>query len=324
MNNKKVSIIVPVYMNEAYLGKCIDSILCQTYQNLQIILIDDGSTDSCPNICDGYAAKDKRIDVIHKSNGGVSSARNAGLSVATGDYVTFIDSDDYISEDYIESMLCYAEDSCVVVSGYSCTDEFGSIYKTVVFQSSDVEDLITKSIFGYTCMKLIDRNLISDIRFQDTLREDLIFNLNILSRNHDVKYKIIENTGYFYRQHSNSLLHSKKPYSSEFVCRSISSLYQAIYECDLADMTKQKIFNMCAFTLLNDVFHVLTVCNIPFLQTRKYIKYVYDKIPKNVLCFKYADSNLQKLTYILSKLKLFSLYTLMFKMLFKTQKPKSI
>lgn len=99
-----VSVIVPIYKVEKYLKKCVDSILNQTYTNLEIILVDDGSPDNCPKICDEYAKQDDRIKVIHKENGGLSDARNAGIKIATGDYVSFIDSDDYISCDFIETL----------------------------------------------------------------------------------------------------------------------------------------------------------------------------------------------------------------------------
>ena len=101
----KISVIVPVYKVEPYLHKCLDSIIGQTYQNLQLILIDDGSPDNCGVICDEYAAKDSRIEVIHQENGGVSAARNAGLKLATGDYIGWVDSDDWIEHDMYEYLL---------------------------------------------------------------------------------------------------------------------------------------------------------------------------------------------------------------------------
>ncbi len=99
-----VSIIVPVYKVENYLNKCIESLVSQTYRNLEIILVDDGSPDSCPEICDNWAKNDSRIKVIHKPNGGLSDARNAGMRVATGDFIAFIDSDDYISSEFIAQL----------------------------------------------------------------------------------------------------------------------------------------------------------------------------------------------------------------------------
>lgn len=100
-----VSVIVPVYNVEKYLARCLDSIINQTYTNLEIILVDDGSKDSSGQICDEYAAKDQRIKVIHKQNGGLSSARNAGLDIASGSYIEFVDSDDWIDKDTVKENL---------------------------------------------------------------------------------------------------------------------------------------------------------------------------------------------------------------------------
>lgn len=97
-----ISIIIPVYKVEKYLEKCIQSVINQTYENLQIILVDDGSPDNCGKICDEYAERDQRIEVIHKSNGGLSDARNKGLEIAKGEYICFVDSDDYIEADMYE------------------------------------------------------------------------------------------------------------------------------------------------------------------------------------------------------------------------------
>ena len=99
-----VSVIVPVYKVEKYIYQCVDSIISQTYSNLEIILIDDGSPDRCPAICDEYVKKDNRIKVVHKQNGGLSSARNAGIDFASGDFITFVDSDDYLADNYVEKM----------------------------------------------------------------------------------------------------------------------------------------------------------------------------------------------------------------------------
>ena len=102
---KLLTIVVPSYNVEKYLNRCVDSVLKQTYKNLEIILVDDGSTDCSGKICDSIKEKDCRVNVIHKQNGGLSSARNAGLDVATGDFIGFIDSDDWVTEDMYEYLL---------------------------------------------------------------------------------------------------------------------------------------------------------------------------------------------------------------------------
>ena len=104
MYGNLVSVIVPIYNVEKYLEKCIESIVNQTYKNLEIILVDDGSPDNCPAICDEWAQKDSRIKVIHKKNGGLSSARNAGLEVSNGEYISFVDSDDWLDENTFEEV----------------------------------------------------------------------------------------------------------------------------------------------------------------------------------------------------------------------------
>lgn len=125
MSNKKVSVIVPIYKVEQYLDRCVRSIRNQTYQNLEIILVDDGSPDGCPQMCDEYANEDSRIKVIHKANGGLSDARNYGLDAATGDYISFVDSDDYIHRQMYESMLQAAEDyqADIVISDWQRVNE---------------------------------------------------------------------------------------------------------------------------------------------------------------------------------------------------------
>ena len=103
-----ISIIVPIYNVELYLEKCIESIINQTYKNLEIILVDDGSTDSCGKICDEYAKKDNRIKVIHKINGGLSDARNKGMEIAKGKYIGFVDGDDYVASDMYETLYKFS------------------------------------------------------------------------------------------------------------------------------------------------------------------------------------------------------------------------
>ena len=105
MENYKISVIVPVYKVESYLEQCISSIIKQTYKNLEIILVNDGSPDNCGKLCDIYAKKDSRIKVIHKKNGGLSDARNVALDIATGDYIGFVDSDDWININMYEVLI---------------------------------------------------------------------------------------------------------------------------------------------------------------------------------------------------------------------------
>lgn len=143
--NPLISVIVPIYKVELYLPKCIDSIINQTYKNLEIILIDDGSPDNCGSICDEYAKTDSRIKVIHKVNGGLSDARNAGLEIATGEWISFVDSDDWLKNNAIEQMLNLAIDNdanLIIGSTQKINDADNSI---VWVDSSDRECQIMNS-----------------------------------------------------------------------------------------------------------------------------------------------------------------------------------
>ena len=121
-----ISVIVPIYKVEAYLRQCVDSILAQTYTDLDIVLVDDGSTDNCPAICDAYARKDARVQVVHKPNGGLMSARQAGLRVAKGEYVGFVDGDDWIEPDmyarFAAAITQYAPDMALCEFYYAFAD----------------------------------------------------------------------------------------------------------------------------------------------------------------------------------------------------------
>ena len=120
-----ISVIVPVYKVEKYLRQCIESIQRQTYSDLEIILVDDGSPDGCPAICDEYARNDKRIKVLHQENGGLSVARNVGLDIAKGEYIAFVDSDDYIKENMYEMLYnkIVMEDADLIICSYDKVDE---------------------------------------------------------------------------------------------------------------------------------------------------------------------------------------------------------
>lgn len=171
--NELVTVIIPVYQVEKYLEDCIKSVVSQTYSQLEIILVDDGSTDKSAMICDWYAKRDARIKVIHKNNGGLSSARNAGLDVCKGKYVTFIDSDDVVANVMIEEMLNLAkqEHADIVKIGvirknnYSENITIPKGYST--YSGDEALSLIFKSnsqiICG--CGKLFTREVVGDIRF---------------------------------------------------------------------------------------------------------------------------------------------------------------
>lgn len=171
-----VSVIVPVYNVEDYLGRCVDSILAQTYQNLEVILVDDGATDSSGKICDEYARKDSRVRVIHKENGGLSSARNAGIDAAAGEYLEFVDSDDWIEPDAVECMLSLAmehQTELVAAGRYDVKAKTGVKKKGLcptVTEVISAEEMLSRmfrwdNCDSAACDKLFHRRLFREIRF---------------------------------------------------------------------------------------------------------------------------------------------------------------
>lgn len=130
MDPVEISVIVPVYNAEKYLCRCVDSILSQQFASFELILIDDGSTDASVTICDEYATVDSRVRIFHKSNGGVSSARNLGLDHARGEWITFVDADDWVEKNYLLNLIRYSENTDMVFN-YATIEEFGVIYKEV-------------------------------------------------------------------------------------------------------------------------------------------------------------------------------------------------
>ena len=179
-----VSVIVPVYNVEKYLRRCIDSIINQSYSNLEIILVDDGSTDRCPLICDEYAAKDNRIRVIHKKNGGLSSARNAAMDIMCGEYVVFVDSDDYVPYNMIDKFIDSSLRNCVdvvvadytIVGNYHKKTKVKAIEKDYCATGIDIAKAIIRDEYpkNFAWGKLYKSYLFDDMRFPEgRLYEDV-------------------------------------------------------------------------------------------------------------------------------------------------------
>lgn len=210
MNLPVVSIIVPIYNVEKYMNKCVESIVNQSYRNLEILLIDDGSPDRCPQLCDAWAQRDSRIQVIHKANGGLSSARNAGLEVANGDYVLFVDSDDWLDTDAVEALLAGIEaqhaDICACGFYIEHLDAEGQTAETTAFiyhKPDIVLNYVLDKIRPEVCNKLYRRAVIGTLRFDETVRyaEDILFNYTAFKNAQCVcsigapKYHYLQNSG---------------------------------------------------------------------------------------------------------------------------------
>lgn len=218
MHEFVISIIIPTYNVEKHIRRCVESIIAQTYKNWELILVDDGSPDNSGSICDEYAENDERIIVIHKQNGGSASARNAGLSVATGDYITFVDGDDWIEKDGLEKMMLCAEstDADIVMADFTIEHSDGSCFvQKEGFCNPDATELIkammTGKLHGSNCNKIYRRSLIvaNDIHFIDgaDYTEDLAFNIKLLTLTNKIAYLPI--AYYHYCIYDNSMSHTQ-------------------------------------------------------------------------------------------------------------------
>lgn len=212
-----VSIIVPVYKVEKYLRECVDSILAQTYKDIEVILVDDGSPDGSPAICDEYAKKDTRVRVVHKENGGLSSARNAGIDIAKGEYIAFCDSDDYIDADMIEILASVAEEHRADFVGCESVvlDSKGNIlpiYHSETDKKTFKPTEFLRSLFYdrsdcSVCNKLFLRSTIGESRFvKGRNNEDIIFLSEIIHRCQTIIQ--INKPFYHYRVTEGSITHA--------------------------------------------------------------------------------------------------------------------
>ena len=193
----KISVIVPIYKVEDYLHRCVDSIINQTYTNLEIILVDDGSPDNCPMICDEYAERDSRIKVIHKKNGGLSDARNAGLDISTGEYIMFIDSDDFVDKDMMKSMMQNMIDNEVdmVVCNINYVYDDKEVVKynhpdRILDKYEAMEEYLKDGIVQAVAWnKLYKKSLINDMRYKvGKTNEDEFFTYKVVDKTDKIYY----------------------------------------------------------------------------------------------------------------------------------------
>lgn len=223
-----ISIIVPIYNSEKYIKRCIDSIINQSYRNIEIILIDDGSTDNSRNICEKYSNIDSRIKVISKKNGGVSSARNEGITNAKGEYIMFVDADDWIEKEAIETLYnALKEHNVDIVRGnFFCNNDKGNFkiekqnkYKNIKIQENDkslkvdiINDLLLGKIKAYVWLLLIKKDLLINkkILFNTNISfmEDLIFYIRLFSDD-NVSFYILDQDIYCYYSNNNSATKSQ-------------------------------------------------------------------------------------------------------------------
>lgn len=252
-----ISVIVPVYNVEKYINRCIDSIINQTYKNLEIILVDDGSPDNCGKICDEYALKDKRIKVIHKKNGGVGLARNIGIKYASGSYISFVDSDDWLEITFFEYMLNALVEGASDIIQCSYNRVSSQKSKSIVLNKRKylkdeflVAILHPQTSLGFCHMKIYDRKILHDIYFDEKLLvgEDALFNEHVAYKN--PKVITIPDVLYNYRVRHDSVT---KSFDENYVEKYLNSMkINAQYILGNYDdnCIEQSLYNYIAFHVL--------------------------------------------------------------------------
>lgn len=281
-----ISVIVPVYKAEPFLYRCVDSILNQTYRNLEVILVDDGSPDRSGAICDEYAANDSRIRVIHKENGGVSTARNAGLDMCTGAYICFVDSDDYILPKMYEKMLAVALEHqvdicmCQWTGELSCgtqTNDIDKIDQSIMgkkrtseiarfFYKGSYEDVTAVVVWN----KLYRAEIFENLRFDGCFMEDEALHTILYAKDYSVY--IIPDSFYVYCENLNSL--TQKPFREDSL-RYLSILVERVelYHTDSYMVKKTKTLYCNLFI---EYYYKAKVANITMPNNHYFRAYVRD------------------------------------------------
>lgn len=288
-----LSIIIPIYNVEPYLDRCMKSVLNQTLKDIEIILVDDGSPDGCPAMCDSYKEKDARIKVIHKPNGGLGLARNSGLEAASGKYVAFLDSDDFVDLDYYEQLVSSAEahQSDMCIAGF--TDEFftksaayPNIYAGKIFRKPDTVEIVLRSMIGADkkgeddmgmsvwkniySKELIDRFNLKFVSEREYISEDIIFNIGFLGKAE--KVCIIDSVGYHYCHNENSLTTRYKADRFE--------MYKKLYNYEIKLLRKHPSFEDLkerAQSIFLANTRVVILQEVQFAQANGF-RYAWDKV----------------------------------------------
>lgn len=285
MKSPTISVIVPVYNAEKTLRRCVDSILAQTFEDFELILINDGSKNQSGDICDEYAAKDSRVKTVHKTNGGVSSARNAGLRIAQGEYIAFIDSDDYIDNDYLLGFKHY--DADLIISGaklISINNNWGGTeiqtpQEYEEYHSDSFGELISRhghNMYFRTPWSKTYRNAIirqHSLYFDEkaTLGEDTLFTLNFLSLAHNVYF--FKGQGYNYTVPASLGKHildsSKFKYCTNNILEALHKLSSNAQDTDRLEELLKTVYYIAFYNFLKSSGFFLKTKNIFFFITKR-------------------------------------------------------
>ena len=291
VNNPLISVIIPVYKVEKYLNKCIDSVLNQTYDNLEIILVDDGSPDNCGRICDEYAQKDSLIKVIHQENAGLPAARNAGIDVATGEYITFVDSDDYIHPEMVEILYSnlVLTDVDISVCGFISFNEGEEpevkkrkTNELVVLTRDDIPLIPQLSPYislASACCKLYKAILFEKIRFDSRLIkvEDLDFSLRMYVNIDKMCFDV--QPMYYYLLRKDSIIH-ERGYPIEYAIQAYNNVIDYYKSIDANEELLKFVVNHKINTI-SDMYYLACIHNSP-KNDRRNLKQAFN-IDKKVI-----------------------------------------
>lgn len=252
----KISIIMPAYNCENYVSKAIDSVIAQIYNNWELIIIDDGSTDDTGKICDEYEKQDCRVHVFHVENQGVSNARNKGINLASGEFITFLDSDDWIKpEMYFEMLTAFNENVDIVVCGFTTVYENKYSkkvnYKKVnpgTYKNITAVNLLCCN--GYVCNKVYRKTALKTIRFTKNVKieEDWIFNIKVFASS-SKEIKFITEEYYYYYQRSDSVLHSKKFLDAIETLEEIRSMLKCVKYNTIYNVLWHEYYSIIGYSL---------------------------------------------------------------------------
>ncbi|MBR2589958.1 MAG: glycosyltransferase [Clostridia bacterium] len=326
-----VSIIVPVYKVEAYLGKCVESLVNQTLEDIEIILVDDGSPDNCPAMCDAWAQRDSRVKVIHKENGGLSSARNAALQVCAGAYIGFVDSDDYVDATMFEKLYCSATDYDAQISicahytfsEQEQTEHLLPLEESVYEKDAIVENFIFPligpdhnkkpvSIEGFVCRQLFRKDLIENTVFRsekEFFAEDVVFDFDVYPKCSVLS--VVNEPLYYYRYNEQSLSNRYR----ENVWNKLSALLtikKTVMECfGVAESEKRRLINetikYIKFSLMN---LGKSGCNLSFAEKKRCLKTIRNDKNATVAFESFAVKEESIKTKIIFLLLKFRMYTI--------------
>lgn len=254
-----ISIIVPIYNVEKYLDRCIDSIINQTYSNIDIILVDDGSTDNCPKICDSWSKKDKRVRVVHQKNKGAAVAKNIGLKEALGDLIAFCDADDYLHVDMLQVMCdCMNQTkSDIVICGVNWVTESGSVIRvensdnTELYQPDAMRNLLeNRSVKEQVWDKLYKRQCLENILFVEKKKiDDVFWTYKVIGN--ALKIAIVHDPLYYYTQRESSVMGAgyqdywmQTLEAYKLRCEYMDKHYPELYNASLSGLIKTCMYHM--------------------------------------------------------------------------------